>query len=214
MSRSERCAPKHAVPRASIRACRWSVARDHASSRQLVSHEKDLTDPHRLSHTTIGKALRMLFGIRSNFWTEGRPSPELRVAKGNSCLRQGLQTDPQSILGTASTGRTYTISRREADSLGPRVERCTQGMYELLRKMYDRYSSQMQTRIPFDISTLDVSGQVITFDCIRAVIESASIGGHHFISSGEIETIEQTGPAGQQIAIQDRRKFDAGRKTR
>lgn len=106
MSGSERCATDHAAPRASIRACRWSVTRDHISSRELVSHEIDLTDPHRLSHTMIAKALRMLFGIRSNFWTEGRPSPELRVAKGNSCLRQGLQTDPQSILGTASTGRT------------------------------------------------------------------------------------------------------------
>ena len=106
MSRSERCVPKHAVPRASIRACRWSVTRGHISSRQFVSHEIDLTDPHRLSHTMIAKALRMLFGIRSDFWTEGRPSPELRVAKGNSYLRQGLQTVPQSILGTASTGRT------------------------------------------------------------------------------------------------------------
>lgn len=106
MSGSERCATEHAGPRASIRACRWSVTRDHISSRQLVSHEKDLTDPHRLSHTTIAKALRMLFGNRSNFWTEGRPSPELRVVKGNSCLRQELQTDPQSMLGTASTGRT------------------------------------------------------------------------------------------------------------
>ena len=117
------------------------------------------------------------------------------------------------FLCSESGSHDHTINRREADSLGLRVEKCTKGMYELLRKMYDSYSSQMQTRIPFDISTLAVSGQVITYDCIRAMIESPSIGGHHFISSGEIETTEQTGPAGRQIAIQDRRKFDGWRET-
>ena len=120
------------------------------------------------------------------------------------------------FLCSESGSHDYTINRREAEHLGLQIEKCTETLYQVLRKVQESFSAQMELRKPYDINTLAVSGSK-SYEFTRAVIESPKHGAHHFITAGEVETTEfvqrpQGGPPAKQIAIRDQRKFDGWRE--
>ena len=123
-----------------------------------------------------------------------------------------------AFLCSDSGSHDYTINRREAKDLGLNIEHCSATLYEILRELRESYSSQMQLRVPYDPSTLAEPGCTTAYNFTRAVIESAEYGGHHFVTEGEIEAVEQPQPdqssevTVKHIAIRDRRRFEGWRK--
>jgi hypothetical protein len=122
------------------------------------------------------------------------------------------------FLCSESGSHDYTINRREATSLGMLVEKSSENLYGMLRRLNGSYSSEMQLRTPFVLNTVAVQGQSTQYQFLRAVIESASYGAHHFLTEGtivstQIQVPPQPGlPAMPQVAIQDSRTFDGWRK--
>lgn len=122
------------------------------------------------------------------------------------------------FLCSESGSHDYTINRREAKELGLVVEKCSEHLYDLLRRLMSSYSVDMELHAPYDINVLAHSGPNVSYRYTRALIESHSHGAHHFVSEGEVATTELIGPsqpggpAVKQTAIQDQRTFEGWRK--
>ena len=122
------------------------------------------------------------------------------------------------FLCSESGSHDYTINRREATSLGLTVEKCSEHLYELVRKLRYSYSALMELQSPYDVNALAHSGKSVSYKYTRALIESVDHGAHHFVSEGEIVTTELMapsqpgGPAVKQTAIHDQRKFEGWRR--
>ena len=119
------------------------------------------------------------------------------------------------FLCSESGSHDYTINRREASSLGLSVEKCSEGLYGVLRRITRSLSDEMDLQNPFQMNSYATQSGVVDYSFTRAVIESPVCGGHHFVSEGRIETIElvaQDQPGIRQAAVQDHRRFDGWRK--
>lgn len=121
------------------------------------------------------------------------------------------------FLCSDSGSHDYTINRREAVTLGLDVEKASDKLYKMLRALHDSYSAQLELRTPFDLSSLSVPGQTQTYNFVRAVIESPKHGAHHFLTEGNIVSMQvpqpQPGPPTiPQTALQDNRTFEGWRK--
>ncbi len=119
------------------------------------------------------------------------------------------------FLCSESGSHDYTINRREAKSLGLSIEKCSEGLYGLLRRITKSLSDEMDLQNPFQMNSYATQSGVVDYSFTRAVIESPACGGHHFVSEGSIETTEimaQDQPGIKHAAVQDRRRFDGWRK--
>ena len=121
------------------------------------------------------------------------------------------------FLCSESGSHDYTINRREAKSLGLNVEKCSEGLYEILRKLHSSFSTQMLLREPYNINALAMDGSAGEYMFTRVLVESVCFGAYHFISTGEIEAAEittenQEGVPFKQVAVRDQRKFEGWRK--
>ena len=118
------------------------------------------------------------------------------------------------FLCSESGSHDYTINRREAKQLGLNIENCTEGLYKVLRQLRESYSETLDLRKPYDPNTLARQGQTVEYEFTRAMVESTTFAAHHYVSQGSIETTKlispsQPGqPAIEQMAIQDRRRFE------
>ena len=119
------------------------------------------------------------------------------------------------FLCSDSGSHDYTINRREAADLGLSIEKCSESLYPILRKVTNSLSEQMELRKPFQMNSFAASTGAVDYEFTRAVIESVGHGGHHFVSVGRVETIElmnQDHPGIKQTAVQDNRVFDGWRE--
>ena len=123
------------------------------------------------------------------------------------------------FLCSESGSHDYTINRREAKQLGLRIENCSAALYQTLRGLRESFSEELHLREPYDPNRLARQGQTVSYEFIRAMVESIAFGAHHYVSQGAIETTKLIGPSqpGQppveQMAIQDRRQFEGWIKT-
>ena len=118
------------------------------------------------------------------------------------------------FLCSDSGSHDYTINRREASALGLSIEKCSKALYSTLRSITNSLSEQMELRKPFQLKSFAASAGVVDYEFTRAVIESIGHGAHHFVSVGQVETIElinQDHPGIKQTAVQDNRVFDGWR---
>ena len=120
-----------------------------------------------------------------------------------------------NFLCSESGSHDYTINRREAKELGLNIEKCSEVLYGILRSLHASYSTQLELRTPFDITSL-APPHPPSYQFVRAIIESPAHGAHHFVTRGEIETIEithdQQPHLPPDIAIRDKRVFDGWKK--
>ena len=119
-----------------------------------------------------------------------------------------------NFLCSESGSHDYTINRREASELGLNIEKCSENLYGILRNLHASYSTELELRTPFDITSL-TPPHPPSYQFIRAIIESPHCA-HHFVTKGETETIEivhdQQPHMPPGIAIRDKRELEGWRK--
>lgn len=120
-----------------------------------------------------------------------------------------------SFLVSDSGSHDYTIFRKEArDQLGLNIVNPTQEQYEVIKRIYDDISDELQFNTQFDPEGLLGQSPRIQYKNRRAFIESVDGGSHYFVSEGELVRIQQQQHPGMppvSQGIQDNRKFDGWR---
>lgn len=118
-----------------------------------------------------------------------------------------------SFLCSESGSHDYAIHRREArDSLGLNIEKPDDGLYKLIKQIYDDVAQELALYSKFDVNS-QMGGQLqAKYSCKRAFIESVEGGSHFFISEGSLHKRQiQIEPGVEQVAIQDQREFEGWR---
>lgn len=107
------------------------------------------------------------------------------------------------FLCSESGSHDRTINRREAKNLGLNVEKPSQNLYDLINKLYEDLASSMELRSRFD-QTLLLAGQPqASFECQRAVIESATFGSTALNTKGTVRLVQtqHQAPNGQPVTL-------------
>jgi hypothetical protein len=114
-----------------------------------------------------------------------------------------------------SGSHDYTINRREAEQLGLVIEKPDDEFYKLLKKIHSSFSDELKLLEPYSleavIGTAQI-GQQVAYTEIRGLIEGTRGGCYQFLTEGHLERVQITTPVGQQLGINDSRKFDGWRK--
>lgn len=120
-----------------------------------------------------------------------------------------------NFLCSESGSHDYTLNRREAAALGLNIEKCSEKLYGILKRLHANYSAQLELRTPFDLSSF-TPPHPPSYQFVRAIIESPAHGAHHFVTEDEIETIEithdQQPHLPPDVAVRDKRVLDGWRK--
>ena len=131
------------------------------------------------------------------------------------------------FLCAESGSHDYTINRREAKELGLQVENPTDELYAVLKQIHQSYVDEMKLLEPYDPYSLLGDQQSVQYRLPRAMIESAALGSHQFVSEGVLSKAPpQPMPQMpgmppmmvmpqqpfQQEAIHDNRRFEGWRK--
>lgn len=120
------------------------------------------------------------------------------------------------FLCAESGSHDYTINRREALQMGLNIEKPSEELYGLLRKLHQSYIAEMQLLEPYDPYSMLGAHPSIDYVLPRAAIESLKAGSHQFVSEGTLTktVIQQAGPLGpvMQETINDNRRFEGWRK--
>lgn len=128
------------------------------------------------------------------------------------------------FLCAESGSHDYTINRREARELGLQVENPSEDLYAVLKNLHESYVEEMKLLEPFDPFSMVGQEMAVPYSLPRAMIESAPLGSHRFLSEGVISKAQppqqffqpgmpmpQQQPF-QQDAIHDSRRFEGWRK--
>jgi hypothetical protein len=113
------------------------------------------------------------------------------------------------FLCSESGSHDYTIHRREAISLGLPVEKPSVELYELIKKLYDDISSDLELASKFDPLTHLANNQTAGYRLRRAVVESMNGGSDYFSTEGTLMRVTQQGAPPN--AVQDQRQFEGWR---
>ena len=136
-----------------------------------------------------------------------------RQIKGEEKIKQIID-----FLCAESGSHDYTINRREALELGLKVEKPSDELYKLLRRLHQSYVTELKLLEPYDPYNLLGQNQTVDYVVPRAAIESVKTGSHQFLTEGTLTktTVQQVGPMGPvaQDSINDNRRFEGWRKQR
>lgn len=118
-----------------------------------------------------------------------------------------------SFLCSESGSHDYSIHRREAKNiLGLNIEKPTDPLYELIKKIYDDIVTELNLTQIFDPNSILGGQNQAKYSLKRALIESVDGGSYFFVSEGILMRRQvQVQPGIQQIAIQDQRDFEGWR---
>lgn len=120
------------------------------------------------------------------------------------------------FLCAESGSHDYTINRREAVLMGLNVEKPSDELYSLIRRLHLSYVGEMKLLEPYDPYSDLAGNDTCDYSLSRAAIESSLVGSHQFLSEGTLTktVIQQMGPLGpiSQDSINDNRRFDGWRK--
>jgi hypothetical protein len=130
---------------------------------------------------------------------------------------QAKRNEIIAFLCAESGSHDYTINRREATVMGLNIEKPTDELYSLIRRLHLSYVNEMQLLEPYDPYSILAGNPTCDYAFPRAAIESRLVGSHQFLSEGTLTktTIQQLGPLGpiSQDTINDNRRFEGWRKT-
>ncbi len=114
-----------------------------------------------------------------------------------------------------SGSHDYTINRREAMDLGLSIEKPSDALYGLLRKIHLSYAEELNLLEPYvPQATLNgkATNKLVQYTITRALVEGADGGCYGFVSEGSCKRIQISTNAGPQDGIHDERTFDGWRK--
>lgn len=117
-----------------------------------------------------------------------------------------------SFLVSDSGSHDYTIYRREArNQLGLNIVKPTQSQYEVIRRIQKNIVKALLLNEPYDQQSLLGQSQNVDYQIKRVLIESVEGGSHKFVSEGELSRVMVPTPQGNQLGINDFRKFEGWR---
>lgn len=111
-----------------------------------------------------------------------------------------------------SGSHDYTINRREATELGLKVEKPSEHLYDLLRKVHLNYQEELKLLNPYSQEAILGGNANAKYSETRGLVESTAGGCYGFLTEGTLVKTQMMGPGGPQEAIADLRAFDGWRK--
>ena len=142
----------------------------------------------------------------------------------NKLIRKQVQDEEKvktiiDFLCADSGSHDYTINRREADTLGLKVEKPSAELYPVLKQIHQSYVDEMKLLEPFSREVLLGTAQRAPYCLVRSLVERAEGKRYEFVSEGvmtrtTIMPIPVPGsptPAVPQEAISDQRTFEGWR---
>ncbi len=114
-----------------------------------------------------------------------------------------------------SGSHDYTIDRREAAGLGLKIEKPTDSLYQLLRKVHLSYTQELKLLEPYTPQSYLAGVQVNTpvqFSIPRALVEGTVGGCYGFVSEGTLMRVQVQTNNGPQEGVKDERTFEGWRK--
>lgn len=120
------------------------------------------------------------------------------------------------FLSVDSGSHDYTMNRREALELGLSVEKPTEPLYQILRKIHTDFVEELKLLEPYSQALVLGSappGQPVAYRETRGLIESVDGGCYAFVSEGELERVQAVGPMNlPQFGKKDDRTFEGWKK--
>ncbi len=118
------------------------------------------------------------------------------------------------FLSAKSGSHDYTINRREATDLGLKIEKPTQELYSLLRKVHLSYIDELKLLEPYRPQSYlaNASANAVQYVIPRAFVEGTVGGSYGFVSEGTLKRLQVQGQNGVQEQIMDERTFEGWRK--
>lgn len=114
-----------------------------------------------------------------------------------------------------SGSHDYTINRREAADLGLNIEKPSNKLYKVLRKIHLSYAGELQLLEPYSPEVVlgsAQSGNPVSYTISRALVEGTVGGSYGFVSAGTLIRVPVQVNNIEQLAVQDNRTFDGWRK--
>ena len=129
------------------------------------------------------------------------------------------ETNIESIvdfLCADSGSHDYTIDRREASDLGLKIEKPSVEFYDLLKKIHQSYTQELQLLKPYSPTEMfsEDNAGTVSYSIPRGLIEGTMGGCYTFVSEGSMTLIQiqENGSPIQQQLVNDTRKFEGWRK--
>lgn len=100
------------------------------------------------------------------------------------------------FLCSQSGSHDRTINRREAKRLGLNIEKPSQSLYDIVNSLYEDFADEMAFREKFDPMLILAGQPQNSFNCVRALVESAAGGSYRFLTKGSVKSVQQPHMAG------------------
>ena len=120
-----------------------------------------------------------------------------------------------NFLCADSGSHDYTINRREAADLGLNIEKPSNELYKILRKIDISYTEELKLLQPYTSQELLVNAKVnqeVPYSITRALVEGTKGGSYGFVSEGRIMRVKVQLNNVPQEGVQDDRTFEGWRK--
>ena len=114
-----------------------------------------------------------------------------------------------------SGSHDYTINRREAAELGLKVEKPSDDLYTLLRKINLSYAEELELLRPYSTQAVLRGAQVntpVSYSITRALVEGTVGGCYGFVSEGTLKQVEIQTNTGVHEGVKVDRAFEGWRK--
>lgn len=114
-----------------------------------------------------------------------------------------------------SGSHDYTINRREAADLGLTIDKPSDALYKIMRKIQLSYTEELQLLDPYNPQPLLAGAAVnvpVSFAITRALLEGTVGGCYGFVSEGTLMRVQVPINGATQEGIQDNRTFEGWRK--
>ena len=111
-----------------------------------------------------------------------------------------------------SGSHDYTINRREAAQLGLNVEKPSDALYSILRKIQHSYTEELKLLQPYSQQVVLGTNQTAQYIEVRGLIESTAGPCYGFVSEGQLTKTQINTQIGPQDGIADQRTFEGWRK--
>lgn len=114
-----------------------------------------------------------------------------------------------------SGSHDYTINRREASELGLNVEKPSDSLYKLLRRVQISYTQElklMEPHVPAALLGNAKPNVPVPYSLPRAFVEGTIGGCYSFVSEGNVTAVKAANAAPGQVTLQDNRTFEGWKK--
>ena len=119
-----------------------------------------------------------------------------------------------NFLCADSGSHDYTINRREALELGLKVDKPSDQVYKLLRRIHLGFMQELKVTepySPYSILQNQEVGEAVGYSIPRGFVESTDCGDYTFLSEGMLKFV-QLSESPPQVGINDARSFEGWRK--